>query len=119
MDYLHRVLLKNNDPDWMIKESGKKPVTPIINPDTGLEVKKNIFTSVHYIPGSSEEFRRIFQHTGAQVIFKEANTLKSINMHPKDKIPSQLKIQSTNDPAQKKIATFLTLENPADVWKIE
>ena len=43
----------------MIKESEKKPVSPIVNPDTGLEVKKNIFISVSYVPRLSEEFRRI------------------------------------------------------------
>ena len=37
---MSQVLLKNNYPDWMIKESKKKPATPIINQDTGLEVKK-------------------------------------------------------------------------------
>ena len=91
MDHLHRVLLKNNYPDWVIKESEKKPVNIIINPDTGLEDKKNVFISVPHVLGLSKEFRRIFQHTGVQVIFKGANTLKSILMHPEDKIPSQLK----------------------------
>ena len=42
----------------MIKETEKKPTTPILNPDTSLEVKKNVFISV--LPGLSEEFRRTF-----------------------------------------------------------
>ena len=46
MDYLHRALLQNNYPDWIIKESEKKPATPMTNPDIGLEVKKNFFISV-------------------------------------------------------------------------
>ena len=50
--------------------------------------KRNIFISV---PGLSKEFRRIFWHTSIQVIFKWANILKSIIMHPGDKISSQLK----------------------------
>ena len=58
MDHLHGVLLKNNYPDWVIKEFEKKQITPIINSDIGLE--KNIFISVLYIPGLSGEFRRIF-----------------------------------------------------------
>ena len=37
MDYIHQVL-KNNYPDWMIKQSGKKPAAPIVNPDTGIGV---------------------------------------------------------------------------------
>ena len=41
--------------------------------------------------GLSEEFRRIFRHTNVQVIFKGTNTLKSILMYPKDKIPLHLK----------------------------
>ena len=40
LDYLHQVLPKNY-PDWNIKETKRKPATPIINPETGLEVKKN------------------------------------------------------------------------------
>ena len=103
MDYLHRVLPKSNQPDQMIKEPEKKPATAIRNPDTGLEVKKNIiskcmdlvytdiFISVPYVPGLSKEFRRIFWHASVQIIFKGAHILKSIIMHPNDKIPSQLK----------------------------
>ena len=33
---------RNNYPDWIIKEPEKKPPTPIINPETGLEVKNNL-----------------------------------------------------------------------------
>ena len=90
MDYLHRVC-KNSYPDWMTKESEKKPATPITNLDTGLEVKKNIFISVPYVPGLSKDFKRIFQHTSVQIIFHGTNTLKSILIHPKDKTPSQIK----------------------------
>ena len=60
MDYLHRVLFKNSYPDWIIKYPGKKQTTPPQNHDTGLEVNKNIFISVPYVPGLCEEFRRIF-----------------------------------------------------------
>ena len=59
MDYLHRIVLKNIYQDWMINESENKPATPIISQDTGLEVKKNVFISVPYVPGLREEFRRI------------------------------------------------------------
>ena len=92
----------------MIKESEKKPATPIINPDIPLEVKKNVFISVPYVPGLSEQFRRIFPHTSVQVIFKGANTHKSILMHIEDKIPSQLKQNSLQKfLPRKKIGTFL------------
>ena len=47
----------------MLKEPEKEPSTPIINQDTSLEVEKNVFTSIPYVPGLTEEFRRIFQHT--------------------------------------------------------
>ena len=36
--YFHRILLKNNYTDWMIKELEKKALVPIINPNIGLEV---------------------------------------------------------------------------------
>ena len=51
MDYLYRVLLKNNFPNWKIMETEKKPATPIINPDISLKVRKNIFISIPYVPG--------------------------------------------------------------------
>ena len=40
IDYNQNRGLKNNYPDWMIKETKKKPASHIINPATGLEVKK-------------------------------------------------------------------------------
>ena len=69
----------------MIKESENKLATATVNPDTDLEIMKNGFISVPYVPSLSEEFRRIFQHTSAQVISKGANSLKSIIMDPKIK----------------------------------
>ena len=75
----------------MIKVSEKKWATSTINLDNGLEIKKNILISVPYVHGLSEEVKRIFGHTTVQVILKGTNILKSILMHPKDRIPSQLK----------------------------
>ena len=91
INYLHRVLLKSNYPDWMIKETEEKPATPIINPDTGLKVKKNVFISVPYASSLSEAFRKTFWHTSVKVICKGANTLISILMYPNYNSPSQLK----------------------------
>ena len=51
--------------------------------------KLTLFAS--YVTGLSEEFRRIFHYTSIQVVFKSNNTLKSILMHPKNKIPLHLK----------------------------
>ena len=59
----------------MIKESEKKPATPITNPDTSLEVKKSAFISVPYVPGLSEDFRRVIQHVSVQDVFNGANIL--------------------------------------------
>ena len=42
----------------MIKELVKKPTTHIINMDAGLEVNKNVFISVPYVPDLSAEFRK-------------------------------------------------------------
>ena len=49
------------------------------------ETTKVVFVSVPYIQGLSEEFRRIFQDSKVQIIFKGCNTLKILLMHPKDK----------------------------------
>ena len=62
----------------MVKEPEKNPVTAIINPDTGLEVKKNVFICVPYLSGLSEKFRTTFWHTNIQGIFSRANTLKFV-----------------------------------------
>ena len=56
MNYLHQVLLKNDYPNCIISEPKRKSPTPFINPETGLEVQKNILISVSYVPGLSEEF---------------------------------------------------------------
>ena len=81
MDYLHRVLLKNSYPDWIIDNLEK---------ETNNSYWKSSI-SVPYVPGHREEFRRMLWHTSVQDIFKGTNTLESILMHPKDKIPSHLK----------------------------
>ena len=57
---------------------------------TNQETTKESFVTVPYIQGLSEEFRRIFKDTKVQIIFKGCNTLKTLLMHPKDKIPTQL-----------------------------
>ena len=46
MDLLHRVLLKNNYPDGIIKDYEKISTSPTVNSYTGLEVNRNIFISV-------------------------------------------------------------------------
>ena len=44
-----------------------------------------------YFPGLSESFKKIFNYMPVQVCFKGVNTLKSMLMHPKDKISSDQK----------------------------
>ena len=71
----------------MMKEQERKPSSPILNPETGLETRKKVFISVPYIHGLSEMFRRIYEFTGVQVIFKGINSLKSKIFHLKDIVP--------------------------------
>ena len=42
--------------------------------------------SLPYFPGLSESYKKIFKYTPIQVCFKGVNTLKSLLIHPKDKI---------------------------------
>ena len=42
------------------KNEKKKPPAPIINPETGLQVKTDILISVPYVPSLTEELQRIF-----------------------------------------------------------
>ena len=60
-------------------------------PETGNEIQKCFYISVPYFPGLSESFKKIFKYTPVQVCFKGVNTLKSMLMHPKDKISSDQK----------------------------
>ena len=64
--YLQQALLKNNYLEWIIKEPPNKALTFIINPETGLEVKKNILISIPYVLGLSKEVRRILCHTNCK-----------------------------------------------------
>ena len=64
---------------------------PLIHPETGNEIQKHFYISVPYFPGLSESFKKIFKYMPVQVCFKGVNTLKSMLMHPKDKISSDQK----------------------------
>ena len=75
----------------MIKESEKKTATPTINPDTYLEVKKNVFRSVPYVPDLSEEFRRIIDISMYGSSSKESTSLNLSICTLKIKNPSQTK----------------------------
>ena len=84
MEHLNRVLHYNNYPQWMIDKWGKSDKNdPIIHPETGVEIQKHFYISVPYFPGLSESYKKIFKYTPIQVCFKG---VKSLLMHPKDKI---------------------------------
>ena len=63
--------------------SKRNPLLSIINPETGLEIKKTGFMSPPYVHCLSEELRRILYYTGIQVLFKGNDTLVFIVMHPR------------------------------------
>ena len=92
MEHLNRVLRYNNYPQWIINQRGKlDKQDPLIHPETGNEIKKCFYISVPYFPGLSESYKKIFKYTPIQVCFKGVNTLKSMLMHPKDKISNNQK----------------------------
>ena len=87
VEHLGKVLSYNNYPQWLIDKWGKSEKSgSLIHPDTGHEIKKQFFISAPYFPGLSESFKKIFRYTTIQICFKGVNTLKSMLMHPKDKI---------------------------------
>ena len=87
-EHLGKVLHYNNYPQWLIDKQEKSDKSGLlIHPDTGHEIKKQFFVSVPYFPSLSESFKKIFKYTTIQVCFKGVNTLKSMLMHLKDKIP--------------------------------
>ena len=82
----------NNYPQWLIDKWGKSDRSgPLIHPDMGHEIKKQFYISVPYFPGLSKSFKKIFKYTMIQVCFKEVTTLKSLLMHPKDKVSIEQK----------------------------
>ena len=93
MDHLGKVLRYNNYPKWMIKQGGRNNSLAggLIDPKTGNEVKKTVFILAPYFPGVRESFKQLFRYTHIQVCFKGQNTIKSMLMHPKDKIDPSLK----------------------------
>ena len=93
MDHLGKVLWYNNYPKWMIDQHSRNnsPEGRPIDPETGNEVKKSIFISATYFPGPSESFKQLFKYTPVQFCFKSQNTIKSMLMHPKDKVDPSLK----------------------------
>ena len=56
-----------------------------------MRYRNGFYISVPYFPGLSESFKKIFKYTPVQVCFKGVNTLKSILMHPKDRISNDQK----------------------------
>ena len=110
VEHLDKVLCYNNYPQWLIDKQGKSDKSgPLIHPDTVNEMKKQFFVSVPYFPGLSESFKNVFKYTAIQVCFKGVNTLKSMLMHPKDKIPlTKRKMLSTTGNAKQMGANLLT-----------
>ena len=49
------------------------------------------FILAPYFPGLSESFKQLFKNTQVQVCFKGQNTIKSMLLHPKDKMDPSLK----------------------------
>ena len=96
MDHLGKVPWYNNYPKWMIDQHSRNnsPEGRLIDPETGNEVKKSIFISAPYFLGLSESFEQLFKYTPVQVCFKGQNTIKSMLMHPKDKVDPSLKNRS-------------------------
>ena len=92
MEHLNKVLHYNNYPQWIINQQGKlDKQDPLIHPETRNEIKKHFYISVPYFPGLSESYKKIFKYMPIQVCFKGVNTLKSMLMHPKDKISNDQK----------------------------
>ena len=92
MEHLNRVLCYNIYPQWIINQQGKLDKQDrIIHPETGMEIKKCFYIPVPYFPGLSESYKKILKNMPVQVCFKGVNTLKSMLMHPKDKISNDQK----------------------------
>ena len=63
MDYLNQVLLKIQPARLNQQRTKKEISTPLITPETGLEIKENVLISAQCVPGHSAESRIIFHPT--------------------------------------------------------
>ena len=77
----------------MIKHGSRNnsPAGRLIDLETGNEVKKTVYISGPFCPGLRESFKQLFRYTHVQDCFKGQNTIKSMFMHPKDKVNPSLK----------------------------
>ena len=93
MDHLGKVLKYNNYPKWITEHHSRNnsPAGRLLDLETGNEVKKTVFISAPYFPGPNKSFKQLFRYTHFQVSFKGQNTIKSMLMHPKDKVDPSLK----------------------------
>ena len=87
VEHLRKVLCYNNYPEWLINKWGSSDQNgPLLHPENGNEIKKQFFISVPYFPDLSKAYRKIFKYTYIQVCFKGVNMLKSLLIHPRDKL---------------------------------
>ena len=107
IEYLHKVLLRNNCPDWIIKILEKKPTTPTVNLNTGLEVSKNIFISAHMFLASVKYSKEFFDIPVYSSSSKDPTPLNPFSCIPKIKSHCTLnKTLFTNSHGQRKIVTI-------------
>ena len=71
MDFLHRVLHRNNYPDQFPKPPNTRPQ---VDQSIIQETPKEVFISVPYNPELCEEFRRIFRHQSTDNIERVTHT---------------------------------------------
>ena len=63
VEHLNKVLHYNNYPQWLNDKWGKSDKSgPLIHPETGYEIKIQIYISVPYFPELSEACKKIFKY---------------------------------------------------------
>ena len=87
MDHLGKVLRYNNFPKWVIEQSGKNThlAEPLIDLDTGNEVKKTSFISAPYFLGLSESFKQLFKYTHIRSASRDKTPSNPCSCTPKTK----------------------------------
>ena len=87
VEHLSKVLCYNNYPNWLINRWGRSDQSgPLLHPETGNEIKKQFFYLCPLLFRSKWGLQKDLQvhtHTGC---LKGVNMLKSLLMHPKDKV---------------------------------
>ena len=87
-DYIRTALRANDYPDWILQVPVKQP-RQLSAAESTAKAKQSV--CLPYVKGLSEKRAIIFHNHGVSTYHKPINTIRSLLVHPKDKVPDDNK----------------------------